>query len=125
MAAVDLSRFNEAVRKNAWWTLPSLAVALGLGYTFGLLALWLGYAAFNIVGVWFYIDHHGSHRSRRQLWMKRLAIPLLPVGFLNLLFTSSSHPGVGEENIRHETAIATSEAARLGQAVRDFGSSGI
>lgn len=113
-------KLGTSFRTNAWWTIPPMALALLLGVTFGLWGLWLSYAGLNLVGVWLYSDHHGSRMPRRQLWMKRLAIPLLPVGVVGVLATgggpspSDSVTGASsDEAVRKETATATSASSSL------------
>ncbi|MGI9600362.1 MAG: hypothetical protein ACR2QE_00635 [Acidimicrobiales bacterium] len=84
MAQSRSERLVAGIRANAWWVGPPLVIALVLGFVVGWPLMWVGYVVLNSAGVWLYADHHGSRRPRRQLWMKGLAIVLVPTGMLGL-----------------------------------------
>lgn len=88
------------LRPHAWWVVPTLVVAAALGWTLGYLLAWLGYAAFNILGVWLYSE---NKRSLLQAWMKVLVIFMVPVGVIGVLASGDS-------------GLRPSEAASIGSA---------
>jgi len=114
MSATVIGKLSTGVQRHAWWVGPQLAVAVVLGVVVGYWVSWLVYVTINSTGVWLYTDRYGSQRRRRQLWMKALAIPLLPVGLMGVHSPggdTSPSEGVGggsvDPNVRKEVARVT------------------
>lgn len=101
------------VRRNLWWTVSLLAITALLGIVVGPLSLWLAYAVFNLIGVWFYCDHHGPRRQGRQRWIKVLAILQLPVGLIGLLASGGGTDSsfYGDRGADGDQAIAMSKSS--------------
>lgn len=103
------------VRRHWWWMISSLAIAVGLGLTFGYVGVWVGYVVFNNVGVWVAVDSHRFARRGPRSWMAWCAIILLPVGPIGLFISGGGMTpiemiasGSPDEETRKETARALS-----------------
>lgn len=83
----------ERLRPYVWWVIPTLGVAAILGIVVGYPLVWLGCAAFNILGVWLFCDSKGSQHEKQQTWMKALTIALVPVGVVGVFASGGAAGG--------------------------------
>ncbi|MEM7274736.1 MAG: hypothetical protein AAF547_16750 [Actinomycetota bacterium] len=109
--ATRIDRLRGLARATAWWTVPQLVVAVGVGIVLGALPFLLGYAVANSLGLWAYLDRLPLDRQRRRRWLQALAIGLIPVGFGAVLAIGSvrspseaSSSGSEDPSIRRATA---------------------
>lgn len=120
----------ERLRPYVWWVIPTLGVAAILGIVVGYPLVWLGCAAFNILGVWLFCDSKGSQHEKQQTWMKALTIALVPVGVVGVFASGGGSGGSGhtpseaaslgsdDDTTREESARAASKAVGGGTGLR-------
>lgn len=81
-------RIGVGVRRQ-WWILaaPTIAAALAAAVyrSVPLLVIAAVYAVINCGGVWVYCDHLGDRSPRIQMWLRRLAVAIVPVGFVTVV----------------------------------------
>lgn len=65
---------------------PAAAAALAAAVygSVPLLVIAVVYAVVNCGGVWVYCDHLGDRAPGVQMWLRRLAVVLVPVGFVTV-----------------------------------------
>ncbi len=65
---------------------PAAAAALAAAVygSVPLLVIAVVYAIVNCGGVWVYCDHLGDRAPGVQMWLRRLAVVLVPVGFVTV-----------------------------------------
>jgi hypothetical protein len=82
-----VERVGDAMRRQGWFlAAPVIAAALaGAVYrSVPLLVIAVVYAVVNCGGVWVYCDHLDDRSPRTQTWLRRLAVALVPVGFVTV-----------------------------------------
>ena len=83
-------RIGAGVRRQGWFlAAPAVAAVLAAAVyrSVPLLVIAAVYAVINCGGVWVYCDHLGDRSPRTQIWLRRLAIALVPVGFVTVFMT--------------------------------------
>ena len=78
---------GAGVRRQVWFLVaPAVAATLAFAVyrSVPLLVIAVVYAVINCGGVWIYCDHLGDRSPRTQTWLRRLAVVLVPVGFITV-----------------------------------------
>ncbi len=89
-----------------------MILAFVLGFTVGLLPVWLVYWLVNVVGVWLYCDANGPHKLRAQKWMKGLSLLLLPTGIAGLMAGGGTLSPGQQVSVGSPDDLTRSESAR-------------